>query len=74
MDSLFYLWRDPKPGSIDELQSAEVQALLRSKALRGEMAVLVCSEKLTNEAWQEIPLGRLLVVSNNLSTNLVEIK
>jgi predicted glutamine amidotransferase len=72
--SLFYLRREPRPDGIEELHSAEVQALLRSKALRGEKAVLVCSEKLTNEAWQEIPLGRLLVVSDSLSTDLVEVK
>jgi glutamine amidotransferase len=72
--SLFYLRRDPKPDGLEELRSAEVQALLRSKALRGEKAVLVCSEKLTDEAWQEIPLGSLLVVSNDLSTKLVEVK
>jgi glutamine amidotransferase len=72
--SLFYLRRDPKPDSFEEFHSAEVQALLRSKALRGEKAVLVCSERLTNEAWQEIPLGSLLVVAENLSANLVEVK
>jgi glutamine amidotransferase len=72
--SLYYLRRDPKPGGMDEFQSAEVKALLRSKDLRGEKAVLVCSEKLTSEAWQEIPLGSLLVVSQSLSTDLVEVK
>lgn len=72
--SLFYLQRNPKVDSVGEFHSVEVQALLRSKSLRGERAVLVCSEKLTDEAWEEIPLCSLLVVSNDLSATLVEIK
>jgi glutamine amidotransferase len=72
--SLFFLRRDPKPNGMDEFHSSEFRALLRSKALRGERAVLICSERLTDEAWQEIPIGRLLVVSDNLSTDLVEVK
>lgn len=72
--SLFFLRRDPSPNGMDEFHSAEVQSLLRSKSLRGEKAVLVCSEKLTDEAWQEIPMGNLLVVSENLAAELVEVK
>jgi glutamine amidotransferase len=72
--SLFYLRRDLQAQGLEELRSKEVQALLCSKALRGEKAVLVCSEKLTDEAWKEIPLGSLLVVSEDLSPQVVEVK
>lgn len=72
--SLYYLSRDPQQASPEELNSKEVGALLRSKTLRGEKAVLVCSERLTEEAWHEIPLGNLLVVGDDLVPQLLEIK
>lgn len=70
--SLFYLRRQPGPADLEELRSAEVHTLLRSKALRGESAVLICSERLTDEDWKEVPLGNLLVVGDDLSPRLVE--
>ena len=69
--SLYRLNRDPRqPGPI-RLES-EVKVLLESKSLNNERAVLVCSEKLTQEEWLEIPLRHLLVVSSDLKTELVE--
>ncbi len=58
--SLSYLRRNPNASQANELRSSEVQTLIHSKALRGEEAILVASEKLTNEPWQEIPLARIM--------------
>jgi predicted glutamine amidotransferase len=72
--SLFFLTRDPEGSGFEELHSHEVQALIQSKRLRGEKAVLVCSEQLTNESWQEIPFGGLLVVGDDLSTRIESVR
>lgn len=72
--SLFYLLRHPGKVGLEELRSREVQTLLQSKTLRGEKAVLICSEKLTDEPWQEIPLGYLLGISHKLTIGLLEVK
>jgi len=48
--------------------------LLKSKALQGERAVLVCSEQLTGEPWEEVPLGHLLRVGQCLKPELVRVK
>lgn len=72
--SLFYFRRDPQaPGPL-EFRSKEVDVLLQSKCLKGEMAILICSEKLSEEDWKEIPLGSLLSVSTDLVPRLREIK
>jgi glutamine amidotransferase len=72
--SLFYLLRDPEDVSPDTLRSKELNALLRCKQLREEKAVLICSERLTDEAWEEIPVGHLLIVSSDLVSNLMKVK
>ncbi|MGC8720724.1 MAG: class II glutamine amidotransferase [Thermodesulforhabdaceae bacterium] len=69
--SLYSLSRDSRqPGPVSF--ESKVGALLESKSLNNERAVLVCSEKLTQEEWLEIPLRHLLVISSNLKTNLIE--
>ena len=65
--SLFMLRRFSSHGGQFESVSKETEALLRSKRLRGEKAVLICSEKLTrDENWEEIPLGTLIEVKSDL--------
>jgi glutamine amidotransferase len=71
--SLFYLRRAPIDSQLEELRSKEVKALLHSKALRGERAVLECSERLTEESWQPIPLGHLLEVNGELVPRLLAV-
>lgn len=72
--SLFKLKRDPSPQEPVEYLSEETKALIRSKSLKGEKAVLVCSEKLTNdENWEEINFGSLLVINNNLTIEEIKI-
>ena len=72
--TLYWLVRYPSaPGPL-EVRSTEVRVLLESKALRGERAVLVCSERLTDEAWKETPLGNLLVADEALEPKLVEVR
>lgn len=66
--SLFYLVRQPGRQHPEEFRSKEVSAMLETKSLRGEQAVLVCSEKLTEEPWKEISIGQLLVVDPQLNT------
>jgi len=70
--TLYKLKREPSnPGPIEFL-SEETKALIRSKSLKGEKAILVCSEKLTKEKWKEISLGNLLIVKPDL--NIKEVK
>jgi len=71
--TLYKLKREPsEPGPI-ELLSKETEALLHSKSLKGERAVLVCSEKLTTEKWEDITFGSLLIIDPNLDTKEVMI-
>jgi glutamine amidotransferase len=37
-------------------------------------AVLVCSEQLTDDAWNEIPMGRLLTIAADLTSELVAVR
>ncbi len=68
--SLYYLCRGlSTPGPV-EYRSQEVDALLESKALNHERAVLVCSEALSDEDWQPIPRRQLLVIAPDLSCSL----
>jgi len=67
------LVREPTDKGPLSLKSKETQMLLNTKSLNKEKAVLVCSEKLTEENWQEIPFGNLLVVEANLSLRLEKI-
>lgn len=71
--SLYMLERDPSERGPFEYESDETGAMLHSKALMGEKAVLVCSEKLTKEDWKEIPLGTMVVIGPDLSTKSIRI-
>lgn len=64
--SLYRLEREPtSPGPLD-LLSRETKVLIQSKSLRGEKAILICSEKLTEENWSEIGFGNLLEIDADL--------
>ena len=69
--SLYYLKRTPDRGQPFTYVSEKTGQLLHSKNLLGEEAVLVCSERLTEEDWQEIGIGSLVVINPDLG---VEIK
>jgi len=64
--SLYYLRRDPTSSKTFEHLSKNTRQMLKSKLLLEEKAVLVCSEKLTEERWEEIPLKTLFIVNPNL--------
>jgi glutamine amidotransferase len=68
-ESLYRLRREP--GEL--CSSPETGALLRSKLLRGERAVLVCSERLTEEGWEEVGEGNLLRVGGDLRVREVRL-
>jgi glutamine amidotransferase len=70
---LYKLRRDPSKPEPIKFLSKETKALIHSKSLKGEKAVLVCSEKLTEEKWEEICFGNLLIVKPNLSIEEVRI-
>lgn len=65
--SLYNLERDPSKSGSLEFVSQETQAVLRSKSLKNEKASLVCSEKLTEEEWEDIETGKLLKIHSDLS-------
>jgi glutamine amidotransferase len=71
--TLFYLIRTPSDPRPEELSSSDVAVLLQSKALRGERAVLVCSERLTDESWVDIPAGSLVSVGSDLVPHVAKI-
>ncbi len=71
--SLFYLQRKPTRSGVFHFYQRELRTLIESKTLSGEEAVLICSEPLTEEAWTEIPLGALLVVSADLGVETVQL-
>lgn len=72
--SLFYLKRTPSKNGPWCARSAEVRALLESKSLAGEQALLICSEPLTEESWTEIPPAQILVVNEQLETKLYDVR
>ncbi|MCX8058576.1 MAG: hypothetical protein N3A58_04085 [Spirochaetes bacterium] len=47
--------------------------ILESKSKEGEEAVLICSEKLTDENWKEIKLGELIYIDEKLSINKINL-
>lgn len=63
--SLYCLKRDPEEPL--QASSQETFALLEAKKLASEKAVLVASEKLTDEKWEEITNGELIIVSPDLA-------
>jgi len=71
--SLWLLKREPSESGPLEFESQETKALLHSKSLKGERAVLVCSEPLTKEKWEKIKFGNLLIIQPDLNTKEVRI-
>jgi len=70
--TLYYLER-PREALYLEKLSEKTAQLIRVKLARGEKALIVASEPLTEEDWLEIPNKHLLVVNRNLKTKLVKI-
>ena len=70
--TLYYLKRPREGLKIDKVSEKTAQ-LIRMKLAAGEKAIIVASEKLTEEEWEEIPNRHMLIVNKNLSTELVEI-
>ena len=71
--SLYKLKRDVSQSGAFEFKSKKTGALLQSKSLIGEKAILLCSEQLTDEKWEEIETGNMLIVNSKLNTKLVQI-
>lgn len=53
--------------------SDETKQLIHSKSLSNEKAVLVCSEKLTNENWNDVELDELLTVEPSLEIRKIKL-
>jgi glutamine amidotransferase len=71
--SLYKLTRNPSsPGPLS-LLSEHTKALIESKCLKSEKAVLVCSEELTKENWKKIGFGNILEIDANLRTKEMQI-
>jgi glutamine amidotransferase len=71
--TLYWVARPPEQAGAFVAES-KLKTMLESKALRGERAVLVCSEMLTEEPWNEIPTGHLLVVDKSLSPKYSKVR
>lgn len=71
--SLWLLKREPSELGPLEFESQETKALLHSKSLKGERAILVCSEPLTKEKWTKINFGNILIIEPDLNTKEVQI-
>jgi glutamine amidotransferase len=69
--TLYYLERPKGSLSLNKLSETTLQ-LIRAKLARGEKAVLVASEPLTEENWLEIPNKHMLIVDKDLSVKLME--
>jgi glutamine amidotransferase len=70
--TLYYL-RRPREGLRLESFSKRTAQLIRMKLASGEKAIIVASEKLTEEPWETIPNRHMLIVDENLNTELIEI-
>jgi glutamine amidotransferase len=70
--TLYYLKRPREGLKIDKISEKTAQ-LIRMKLTTGEKAIIVASEKLTEEEWDEIPNKHMLIVNKDLSTELMEI-
>ncbi|HQI57448.1 MAG TPA: class II glutamine amidotransferase [Syntrophorhabdaceae bacterium] len=71
--SLWLLKRNPsEPGPL-EFESKETKALLHSKSLKGERAVLLCSERLTKEPWEKINFGKVLIIQPDMNVKEAQI-
>jgi predicted glutamine amidotransferase len=70
--TLFYLKR-PREGLGLEGFSEKTAQLIRMKLASGEKAIIVASEKLTKEPWEEIPNKHMLIINARLNTELINI-
>ena len=71
--SLYYLERAPSHRALHTV-SKQTRMLIESKAIAGERAVIISSERMTeDESWKEIPLGALVTVDSSLTPRLEEI-
>jgi glutamine amidotransferase len=71
--SLYLLRRISFCDDLFKVVSDETGALLKSKSLRGEKAVLICSEKLTEENWEEIKVASLVTIGQDLNIRIEQI-
>lgn len=71
--SLYKLKRDPSESGPLEFISKDTKVLLQSKSLKGERTVLLCSERLTEEKWEKVGFGNLLIIEPNLNTKEIKI-
>jgi glutamine amidotransferase len=71
--TLYYL-RRPREGLRLESFSKRTAQLIRMKLASGEKAIIISSEKLTEEPWETIPNRHMLIVEENLNTELIEIR
>jgi len=72
--SLHKLKRFPSEVGPIEFLSKETKSIIYSKSLKGEEAVLVCSEELTKEEkWEKIGFGNLLIIKADLAMEEVNI-
>jgi glutamine amidotransferase len=70
--TLYYLERPREALHLDKLSSKTAQ-LIRMKLARGEKAILVASEPLTEEELLEIPNKRMLVIDGSLRTEVIDL-
>jgi glutamine amidotransferase len=70
--TLFYL-RRPREGLRLEGFSEKTTLLIRMKLATGERGVIVASEKLTKEPWEDIPNKHMLIIDARLNTELVNL-
>jgi predicted glutamine amidotransferase len=63
--TLFLLERSGDNKELD-IKSQQTRLLLHSKDLAGEKVVIVCSERLTDENWQEVKNGTLIRIGEDL--------
>ncbi len=68
---LYFLKQNPNSPEPIAWPSEETAAVLQSKSLKKEKAVVVCSEILSDEDWKSIPLRHLLRVSDDLETECI---
>ncbi|MDD3628040.1 MAG: class II glutamine amidotransferase [bacterium] len=71
--TLYSLKREPALPHPISFESKETKVMLHSKSLRGESAVLLCSEKLTDEDWKEVKFGNMLIIGSDLKMKEVKI-
>jgi len=70
--TLYYLERPREALHLDKLSSKTAE-LIRMKLARGEKAILVASEPLTEEELLEIPNKRMLVIDRSLRTEVIDL-